>query len=170
MNGLPLHPALVHIPLGLAAVAPLFGLYLAVQAWRGRSTRAMWIGLVALQAVLLAGGLAALDTGHDEEEKVERIVGEAAIETHEERAEVFLWGAGLTLALAAAAAGFGSDKLRRGFGTAAVVGTLVTAGLAVSVGEAGGRLVFQDGAASAYRAQGGASAPAARADRDDDDD
>lgn len=85
----PLHPALVHLPLGLAAVLPIAALGLALALWRGWLPARAWVGLVVLQAMLVAGGVVALRTGEADEERVERTVGEASIEAHEHAAQRF---------------------------------------------------------------------------------
>ena len=87
MSGLPLHPALVHLPLGLAFVMPFLALILAWALWTGRAPRRTWAIVVALQAVLLAGGLLALRTGEAQEDRVEPIVGETALGRHESAAQ-----------------------------------------------------------------------------------
>ncbi len=63
MSSLPLHPALVHLPLGLAFVMPFLAVSLAWALWVRRVPRLTWAIVVALQTVLLAGGLVALRTG-----------------------------------------------------------------------------------------------------------
>jgi hypothetical protein len=49
------------------------------------------LALVALQTLLLGAGLFAMSTGEREEERVERVVPEAALSTHEAAAEQFIW-------------------------------------------------------------------------------
>jgi len=67
------------------------------------SQRAWWLA-VALQALVVVTGFAALRTGEADEERVEAMVNEAAIETHEERAETFLIAATIVLGVALAGA------------------------------------------------------------------
>jgi uncharacterized membrane protein len=101
MTSLPLHPAIVHLPLGLAFVMPALAAGFAWALWTRRvRSRGAWVAVVALQAVLLGGGLVAMNTGEREEERVERIVPDAAIERHEADAEQFVWAVGLTLVAA----------------------------------------------------------------------
>lgn len=149
MGNLPLHPAIVHLPLGLAFVLPFLALGLLIAAWRGwLPGRTGWL-FVGLQAILLGSGLFAMNTGEKDEENVERVVAESRIEAHEEAAEQFVWAVGLVL-LVAAAGMFLGEKKQRYTGVALTVGSLVVAGLAVRVGHAGGELVYTHGAASAY--------------------
>ena len=100
---MPLHPSLVHLPLGLAVLMPFLAAGFGWAVWTGRVRLRAWAAVVALQAALVVGGLVALQSGKAEEERVESVVTDAAIETHEEAAELFLWAAGLTLVVAAGA-------------------------------------------------------------------
>ena len=106
-------------------------------------------------AALAVSAFVASRTGESEEERVERVVTENAIETHEEAAERFVVLSGVLLVVSLA--GF----LPRTVGQAARIVTtagalgLVAAG--VQVGHSGGTLVYREGAASAYT---NAAAPA----------
>ncbi len=87
----PLHPALVHFPIVLVMLLPIAA---AVALWtihRGtRPTRA-WLVPLAFAAALSASAWLAVETGEQQEEKVEDVVGEAAMDTHAEGAERFLF-------------------------------------------------------------------------------
>jgi hypothetical protein len=169
MATVPLHPALVHVPLGLAFVLPLVAAGLAVALWRGVLPRRSWLVFVLLQALLVGGAGAALWSGEAEEDRVERVVGDAALHRHEEAAESFLWGAALVLG-AGAAVLVGPARAAAAFAVVAFAGTLAVTALAIRTGKAGGDLVYVHGAAGAYAR--GAAAPAAaapgRAGEDDD--
>jgi hypothetical protein len=80
----PLHSALVHVPLGLAVVLPLLSAGVALAVRRRGIPRSAWAVVVALQAALVIGGAAALWTGERDEDRVERFTGEAPLERHEE--------------------------------------------------------------------------------------
>ena len=172
MEGIPLHPALVHIPLGLSVVMPVLAAAIAVALLKGWATKPMWLVVIALQAVVLLGGLAAMNSGGEEEEVVEKVVDERFIEQHEESAEAFVWSAGVTLALSMAVLVLGPQQV----GAAALVtaaAAAVTLGLGYRVGHSGGELVFRHGAAAAYAGAAASSQPdeadKARGERDDDD-
>lgn len=158
----PLHPALVHLPLGLALVMPLLAAGVALAISRRWVPLRTWIVVVALQAVLVAGGAAAMLTGERDGDRVEKIVGEAPVEAHEERAEYFVWMSGGVLAFAAAALvvppRFAGPLTGYSLGLMVVVAVL-----AVRVGKAGGELVYRHGAARAFApgAAGGGAAPKA---------
>jgi uncharacterized membrane protein len=147
----PLHPAVVHLPLALAALVPLFAL-LAALAIRARLTApSTWAAVVLLQALLVGSAWVALETGEEEEERVEEVVPERHIEAHEERAERFLFGA--VVALVAIGAGLlpgAAGGVARG---AAVLASVAVLALGIQVGHSGGELVYRHGAASAYAAK-----------------
>lgn len=157
MNAVPLHPALVHLPLGLAFVIPVVALGLAWALWSDRLPRRAWVVAVVLQAMLLFGALVALRTGEAEEDRVERVVSEAVLGRHEEAARLFVWTAGGTLFLAMAPLFLKGTALRSSLAVAAIA-SFVVAGMAMRVGHAGGQLVYVHGAASAYTSPGAAPA------------
>ena len=174
MTPMPLHPALVHLPMALAMLMPLLAAGFAWALWTGRIRSRGWVAVVALQALLLGSGLVAIKTGGAEEDRVERVVQEAAIEQHEAFAEQFVWAAGATLVLAGLVLFVRRPGASRGLAFAVVVATLAVAGLGLRVGHAGGQLVYVHGAAAAYTtsAQAGATAStsAAPGHGDEDDD
>jgi hypothetical protein len=159
----PLHPAIVHLPLGLAVVVPLLALGLTVALWREWLPRRAWIVAVLLQAVLFGSALLASSSGERDEEAVEQVVAETAIEAHEEAAAVFTWGAGIALAATAVVLLLKSPVARRWGALGATAATAVVALLAVRVGHAGGELVYRHGAAAAHTAAAPAT-PAGPAD------
>jgi uncharacterized membrane protein len=163
----PLHPAIVHLPIALAVLIPglaILGIFLV---HKGFFPPRSWALIVLLQAVLVGSGWLALETGEEQEERVEQVVAERHIKTHEKAAERFLLLAGI--GLLASAAGL----LPRRIGTAGrVVGALATLGVlaaGVSVGHSGGELVYKHGAASAYVDSPGAASSARFAGDFDDD-
>lgn len=151
-SDLPLHPALVHLPLGIAVLMPLLvGALLVGRRWLPPAA----VGLAAgAQALVLGGALLAQETGERDEERVEEAgVSEAAIEAHEELAEGFTGLAGATLL-----ALVGATVLGRRAAATPVLGVAValaglTLGQGVRVGHAGGALVY--GAAGGAVAGGG---------------
>jgi len=175
----PLHPAVVHLPLALAALLPLLAL-LARAAIPARflPTRA-WLAIPLLAALMAGGAWLALETGEHEEDRAERVVPEQTIENHGERAEVFT-------AVAAALAVISLTGLIPGplgnlgrIATAAM--SVVALGFGLSVGRLGGDLVYRHGAAQAYardaaagvaRLDGNVEAPPAygRGEEKEDDD
>ncbi len=156
MVELPLHPALVHLPLGVALILPLVAALVLAGWWTGRLPRFAWWLAVLLQVVVVAGSFVAMETGEDEEERVEEAIGHDAIHEHEEAAEAFSY-AGLALLLVfVGAALLPKEPLARKLAAAGVLGSLATAGLGLDTGHHGGELVYVHGAGSV-----GLSPPAA---------
>jgi len=160
VGSLPLHPALVHVPLGLAVVAPILALGVLVLFWKEGVSRKAWALVVGCQALLVAGGFVAMRTGSGEEVRVERIVSEQAIERHEEAGEVFIWSAAAVLAVASITLLLPARTARSG-AVAVAIGMVVVAGLGVRVGHAGGQLVYQHNAGAAYSSSVAAGQPTA---------
>jgi uncharacterized membrane protein len=144
----PLHPALVHLPLSLALLVPFAALATLIAVRRGALPARGWMVVVVLQALLVGSAWVALESGEDEEERVERVVPHERIHEHHDAAEWFLVLSGL--ALGAAAIGLAGG----GLGSAARAATLLLGALtlaaALRTGLLGGALVYEHGAASAY--------------------
>jgi len=144
----PLHPAIVHLPIALAMLMPLAALAGTVAIRLGLVPARSWAAVFALQLALVLGGWAALESGEDEEDQVERVVAERHIEQHEERAERFEQLAAISLLVFAAGLLPGAaGGITRGFSVALA---LVVLGAGVQVGHTGGELVYRHGAARAY--------------------
>lgn len=147
----PLHPMLVHLPLALAVLMPLLAGTLWWSLRRGwLPARAWWLA-VAGQALLVGSSVVAMRSGEADEDRVERLVPEAALEQHEHAAERFTWAAGAVLVLAL------TPWLlrRRPAAVAWATGATTVAAVAVlwlgyRTGEAGGDLVWRHGAAAAF--------------------
>ncbi len=149
MNGLPLHAAFVHFPLGLAFVIPIVAAGIAVAQRRGRLPRAAFALVVGLQALLVASGAIAMELGDRDAQRVKRVVAERFIEAHEDRAEAFVWSAAAVLVVAIAAIAL-PVRFAGWLGAATLAGSIAVAGLAARTGEAGGEIVFRHGGAAAW--------------------
>ncbi len=144
----PLHPAVVHLPLALAVLVPVFALLAALAIRRELVPPRTWAGVLLLQAALVGSGWAALETGEEQEERVEKVVAERHIEAHEERAERFqIVGVVALIVVAAGLLPGSAGGLARGAAVLAALGVLAAA---IPVGHSGGELVYRYGAASAY--------------------
>lgn len=163
MGQLPLHPALVHVPLGLAVVLPIIALAVTFLLWRGLLSPRSFALVVLLQALTVGAGFAALRTGEADEHRFKG----AAVEAHEEAATRFMIAAGGSLALGIAGLFLlRRERALRWIAAGTTAATAVVAALAISTGHAGGKLVYgSDGVAAA--AQGGNDH---RGGDDDDDD
>jgi hypothetical protein len=144
----------VHLPLGLAFIIPALAIGFAWAIWRRRVRPQAWLTVIALQSLLLGAGLAAMNTGEREEDLVERVVPDAAIERHEEYAEQFVWAVGLTLAAAVLVLAVRKPAAVRAMTAVTVAGTVVVAAAAIRVGHAGGQLVYAHNAGAAYAVAG----------------
>ncbi|WP_291987339.1 DUF2231 domain-containing protein [Luteitalea sp.] len=156
---MPLHPALVHLPLGLAMLMPVVAIVAGWLLWRARIGRAGWSAVVVLQALLLASGVVALKSGERDEDMAERVVASAPLHQHEAFAEQFVIATGAVLALSLLVFAPWPPAKTTG-AAAAMLGTVLVAGLALRVGHAGGQLVYVHGAAAPHVAAAGGS-PAA---------
>jgi hypothetical protein len=175
----PLHPAVVHLPIALTLLVPLFAIGALWAIRRGARPMRSWGIATALFAALTLSSWAAVETGEQTGETVENVIAEAPIETHEEAAERFLV---LSLAvLGVALVGLRTGRLGEGARLLGTLGALVLVGAGWQVGHSGGALVYQHGAASAYangaatpggegaRLAGRASAAPSRRERGEDD-
>ncbi len=137
---LPLHPAIVHLPIGGALLGLPLAIAILVMVVRG-APRRTWLLAALVQTLSFGGALLALNTGEEMEERVEDEVPEAKIEAHEGHAQRFAAGLGLSAALMLAAA-FAPSKLARAADGAAIAAAGVALGLALPTGHSGGEMVF----------------------------
>ncbi len=149
----PLHPLIVHLPIAMTVLLPLFGLGALIAIRRGGRVLPVWGLATAMIALTIGSGLLAKETGEDEEDAVENVVPRESLHTHEEAADAFLLATGVVLVIA------GVGFVRGGVGSTAravaAAGTLAVVGFGYNVGHTGGQLVYRDGAASAYTTPGG---------------
>ena len=178
---LPLHPVVVHFPIVLAVLLPISAAWALWAIRKGTTFRRVWAVPAAMAFALALSAFVAVETGESADERVERVVPEQPLESHEEAAETFLTlSAGLALLVSAGLVRGRAGAVARGLGTA---GAVALVAVAAYVGHSGGKLVYEHGAASAYttadaRASAGAasgsearaSASAPRPENDEDDD
>ena len=145
---LPLHPIVVHFPIVLAVLLPIFALGALWAIRKGTTSRRAWSVPVAIALALALSAFVAVETGEGEDERVESVVPEQPLEAHEEAAELFLTlSGGLALLTAAGLVRGRIGGVARGLGTA---GAVALVALAAYVGHSGGKLVYEYGAASAH--------------------
>jgi hypothetical protein len=172
MDALFFHPKWVHLPIALGVLMPLIAGGTLLAWWRQGLPRQAWALVALLQLVLVGSGVVALRTGEADEERVEGVVVEAAIEAHEEAAQAFVIASGVVLAITLLPLAL-RGPAGKAAAVAALLGTLVVLGLGYRTGEAGGELVYRHGAANAYLARSapastGSAAAASTRDGDDD--
>jgi uncharacterized membrane protein len=153
----PLHPAVVHLPIALALLVPLVALFALLAARLGFVDARGWAFVVLLQVILVGTAWLSLETGEDQEERVEKVVAERHIEDHEERAERLMWGA--SIALVVSAAGLVRGRIGAAARLLGLALSLGVAWLAADAGHSGGLLVYQHGAADAYTKDAPPAAP-----------
>jgi uncharacterized membrane protein len=150
---MPLHPAIVHLPIGVALVAPFVLAGLIVIGRRDPSARGpWWVGAGVLAAVAV-GCIAAGTTG---ESDAERLLGDpalrAAIEAHDAAATRFTIAACLAAFVALVGGVMRAPRPRLTAQLAALGLTLVLVPLALDAGRKGGALVWEHMVPAAPRA------------------
>ncbi len=150
----PLHPRLVHLPIAFAVLMPLLAGGVLLAWRRGWFRHRTWSVVVAVQSLLVASAVVAMRTGEDDEERVERVVAESAIEVHAAAAELFTWTAASVLLLCVVPLLTRRQRIALPAALAGVIGTGIVLGLGFRVGAAGGELVYRHGAAAAWTTTG----------------
>ncbi len=150
----PLHPMIVHFPIVLSVLLPIvaFGALYAIKG--GARPMRAWGVAIAMSAALTASAWVAVETGEDQEERVEAVVGEAPLDAHASAGEALMvTSVAVLMVLALGLMPGDRGRLARYVGAA---GTLVMGVMAYRVGHSGGELVYTHNAAAAYAAPGGA--------------
>lgn len=150
MDTILFHPKLVHLPIALAMIMPLLTLSLTLAWWRRWLPARAWVLAVGLQALLVGSGFAALRSGEAEEDRVEALVPEAALEAHEESAEAFVGASAVAFVLMLGVLPLTRRRLGLVAASAAMVASLAVLGLGYQTGQAGGELVYRYGAAQGH--------------------
>jgi uncharacterized membrane protein len=145
----PLHPALVHLPLGLSFVMPALAFTLALAIARNWLPRRSWAVVIGASLLLAASAWAATETGEDDEERVEQVVAEAPLHEHEEAGEWLVRLAALGVVVAAAGLAPGRSGSAARWGAVLICAAILAA--AIRTGHLGGALVYDHGAADAWR-------------------
>lgn len=149
----PLHPAVVHFPLVLAVLIPFVAAVALVLALRSTAPRRPWILVVVMAAGLVLSAWVSVETGEQQEERVETVVPESVISHHAAAAETLFWASATLLVVALG--GLASGRLGAAARGVTVAVSLVLFATAFRVGDSGGQLVYTHGAAQAYVSDGG---------------
>jgi uncharacterized membrane protein len=156
---MPLHPALVHLPLGLALV---LGPMLVGLLWlerRAPTSRGPWWTGAVLACVLAVSALAASSAGEDEALRLADRLPAGALAAHDDAAGLFTATAVLAALLALAAGVAAQPRPRRALQIAAALLALLLVPLAWRAGQAGGALVWEYGAAATRTASDAPATP-----------
>lgn len=149
MFNIPLHPAIVHIPIALAMLMPLFIIVIWFSIHKKLLPAKSWGLIVGLQALLFFSSFLALETGEMEEEKVEKIIPESIIEHHEQMAKIFVGFSG-GIAFIMLIGTFLPSRFKK---TSRITSLILASGnliLCIWLGHSGGELVYRYDAASIY--------------------
>ena len=140
INGLPLHPLVVHAAVVFGPLAALAALGYLVPRWRARLRWPMVVlALVATGAIVVA-----YLSGGDVLESKPELESLPAVETHEERAELLLWVT-LAFGLVGLVAGWLSTRtgaLRLVLDVLLAVGAVAVLVLVIRTGDSGARAVW----------------------------
>ena len=82
MLPIPLHPALVHFPIVFVVLMPIVA---GITLWairRGSRPARVWLAPLALAVALSGSAWLAVETGKDQEERVEKVVSETVLDVH----------------------------------------------------------------------------------------
>jgi hypothetical protein len=134
--------------MALAVLLPVFAIGALIVVQRGGRPLRAWGVAAAMFAALSLSSWASMETGEDQEEQVEAVVPDSALESHEDAADQFL-----TLSMAVlgiAAVGLLKGRIGTGARVLATIGSLGLVFAGYQVGHSGGALVYQYGAGSAY--------------------
>jgi uncharacterized membrane protein len=153
-----LHPAIVHIPLGIAVVLPILCLTALWLHFQRRDESAVfarfWAGLMVCLIAASVGAFIAHETGEAGEQAIGKFMPEGAIELHEKYSKIFS-----ALLYAATLVGALTIFLRghlKGYAILAVT-LLCSAALFAGIltGNAGGELVYKHKAANYLNVENG---------------
>ncbi|MHB1069371.1 MAG: DUF2231 domain-containing protein [Gemmatimonadaceae bacterium] len=144
----PLHPIVVHFPIVLSVLLPVVAVVSLWAIHRGARPLRAWGVAVAVAAALTLSAFVAVETGEDQEERVEKVVTESRLDTHADAGEsLYFVSIGVLVVLGLGLMPGDKGRIARYVGA---VGTLTVAAAAFKVGTTGGDLVYKYNAASAY--------------------
>jgi uncharacterized membrane protein len=161
LNNLPLHALIVHMPIALTVLVPLF-MVVAFALGRKQLTPLLaWAVPVGLLALQLATGVMADKTGEQQEDRIENVVPPNALEEHEEAAELFLVVTAAVLVISAG--GLMNNTVGAAMRAAVLAGSTAVLAAGWNVGHSGGSLVYRYNAGAVYsRAPQGSGATSTR--------
>ncbi|PIP93815.1 MAG: hypothetical protein COW00_04465 [Bdellovibrio sp. CG12_big_fil_rev_8_21_14_0_65_39_13] len=145
MDNLPLHPAIVHLPLGLIIFAPILSLLFLFYFKDLVNFKRNWLIVVFLHLFVMGGALVAKKTGEIEEERVEKIIGHHEIHEHEEKAEFFIVLSIVFFLVSGAVLAPNKTAVRKGLQYTLLLGQLGLIAVGINVGHSGGEMVFSQG-------------------------
>lgn len=158
----PLHPILVHFPVVLSILLPVVAVGSLWAIHRGARPLRAWGVAIAVAAALTLSAWVAVETGEDQEERVEKVVTEPRLDAHADAGEtLYFISIGVLALLALGLVPRDTGRIAR---YAGAVSTLAVAAAAFKAGMTGGDLVYKYNAASAYATTDTAGAAGERGD------
>jgi uncharacterized membrane protein len=148
----PLHPGIVHLPLGILIVLPFVAAMILYMLHRHGMDLKIWWIVILLQIFLAVGAFAAHQSGHNEEETVEKVVEKEHIEKHERAGDILLYSS--ILALVVGVVGLQNSAAGRYSRYATLVISFILLGAGMYTGKLGGEIVYVHGAPDAYLLKG----------------
>jgi uncharacterized membrane protein len=142
MHDPPIHPWLVHLPLGAAMLAPLGLAWVARELDLGRLPARAWWLVVVLSAVVPLAGTATWLSGQDEAERLRHTVETALLFEHREAALTFLCASLAPVTAGLAAGVWLTERGRRVARWLAVALAVVTLATGLAAGRAGGQIAW----------------------------
>lgn len=149
-DGVPFHPAIVHLPLGVSILLPGLAFLAMVAIWRGWVPKRTWWVIVGLQALMVTGAFMGHQTGEKEKDLVGGIVDDAPVEEHEAAADLFVQASMGAFVVSFAVAFASASRLAPLAHLLVVALSLVLLVLGMRAGHLGGRLVYVHDAAQAH--------------------
>ena len=148
----PLHPSLVHLPIGFALVLPLIlgALFWSIATLRARPRNWAWGVLFAF--LLVSAAVVAASTGESDAELLAGRMAQGPIRAHEEAATAVVTSS--VAAFILALGGLARTRRTRHLSMAlALLASVGVASLVLRACAAGTRLVYEHGAGDALRSQ-----------------
>lgn len=168
-----LHPAIVHLPLGIAIVLPVLALLGLWLHYKRRDESAVfarfWVALMVCLIAASVGAYLAHETGEAGEHAIGKSLPEGTIELHEKYSKIF--SALLYAATVVGALVFFLRGKLKGYAVL-IVTALCSAALFAGIltGNAGGDLVYKHKAANYLNPESGAKPATARPQKSHEDD
>jgi uncharacterized membrane protein len=156
-TGIPLHPMIVHLPLGLAMALPFISAAFFYLIKKEIFPSESWWMPVIVQAVVVIFTFTAIQLGERDEELVEKVVAEEYLEQHEDAGKIFLILGIASLVTMSAA--IKKTKFQKALHFCSVLLLFGSLGGGVYTGKLGGELVYKHGAAGVYAQSDKSSTP-----------
>ena len=147
MESLPLHPAIVHLPIGIALMLPILNILFFWLFKTGKAKREASMILIIMHLGLATTSFLAMQLGEIEEEKIEHQIDHNALENHEHKGE-FYAQATIALALVSVLLVFTRGRRFEQVLGLLFIGQIILIFFTYQVGHSGAQLVYKHDAAT----------------------